>query len=353
MNVLPKQPFLCMLLSFLMVGLHADFAFAGSADESKSAANINEKCLDCHGHTGKVGGRFFIEPARFSRANHAGMGCLACHVPIPRQHPATMATFPKTDCAGCHREIATEYSSSSHAAKADCVNCHDPHQEDLPPGFSWQNSIRMCAGCHERSRIIASHGRWLPQTDLHIEMLPCLACHTDSRSHVVTLYLVRRQDDTPVWQFDPVGYDELTGLAGGKGILSLIDTNGDRRVSLSELRVFERTYSTKGVRLQAEITPERFNHVIRKPGLRFDCSACHSSQPDTRESIFIAIPEKDGTFRRVAVEKGADPDPLSGAADFYMIGKSRSTACDRAGLLIIVAGIAVPAGRAMFRLFRR
>ena len=48
----------------------------------------------------------------------------------------------------------------------------------------------------------------------------------------------------------------MTRLAGGKSILSLIDTNGDDYISLAELHSFNTNPSYKGLHLQGMMTPE-------------------------------------------------------------------------------------------------
>jgi hypothetical protein len=57
------------------------------------------------------------------------------------------------------------------------------------------------------------------------------------------------------------------------------------------------------------------------------------------QTSFVAFPNKDGSFARVAVEKGAVLDLLYGTPDFYMMGTTRSTALSIVGGLIICGGM--------------
>jgi predicted CXXCH cytochrome family protein len=353
MSASPKKSFLCLTLMLFLVGLLTDAGIAGLVDKRRTASEKNKKCLECHGSVAKVGSKFVIDPVRYKQGKHARIGCPACHLSFTEKHPATVGTSPTPECRECHREIADEYAVSSHASKADCINCHDPHQVNPPAEISGQAINRMCAACHERFRIIAIHSKWLPQTELHIEMIPCITCHTGSGNYDITLYLIRRQEGSPLWQFDLVGYDELNRLTGGKSILSLIDKNSDNHISLSELLIFNRGLAYSGLRLQAEITPERVVHSFRKFNNCRDCSFCHALGPDAKQTVFIAFPEKNGCFRQVAVEKEAVPDALYGAPDFYMMGKTRNATLTNVGLLIIAAGFVIATGRCFIRFAMR
>ena len=108
-------------------------------------------------------------------------------------HPAVKKASAKTDCRLCHTEIAAEYAESSHAGKTSCNGCHDPHKAKTPSEISGSDINIMCAGCHEHFAIMASHAKWLPQAELHVEMLPCITCHTGSKNYVINLYIINRQ----------------------------------------------------------------------------------------------------------------------------------------------------------------
>lgn len=71
------------------------------------------------------------------------------------------------------------------------------------------------------------------------------------------------------------------------------------------------------------------------------------------QKSFIAFPEKNGGYTRVAVEKGAILDILYGTPDFYMLGTTRSTSLNIIGGLIVAAGLSFPVGHGFFRLLTR
>ena len=314
----------------------------------------NGNCLDCHGTSGKVGSRFFIDPVKYRHTNHARIGCPACHDgAVAAGHPAVKTASTKTDCRFCHTDIAGEYARSSHAGNTPCNGCHDPHRAMTPSEISGNDINKMCAGCHDHYGITASHAKWLPQAELHIEMLPCITCHTGSKNYVINMYIINRQGIPHLGKFEPAGYDELKRLAGGKDILSMIDTNGDHYISLAELRNFNTNPEYKGLHLQGMMTPETVTHSFQILDNRRDCTFCHASGPGAMQTSFIAIPEENGTFRKVPVEKGAVLEALQSTPDFYMTGKTRNSILNKVGLLIIVGGMVMPVGHGFLRYLSR
>jgi predicted CXXCH cytochrome family protein len=322
------------------------FSFGGTAGK-------NGNCLDCHGIAGKVDKKFFIDTAKYEHTNHARIGCPACHDAIAATHPAIKGATVKTACVECHGEIGEEYAASHHAANASCNGCHDPHRVNAPTEISGRDVNRMCGGCHDTYRITASHAKWLPQAELHIEMLPCVTCHTGSKNYVITMYIIKRKDDVRFGKFDLASHDELQKLAGGNNIISLIDTNGDNYVSLTELRNFNSNPAYKGLHLQGMMTPEQVTHSLQILANRRDCTFCHASGPGAMQTSFLALPAKNGTFHRVGVEKGAVLDALNGTPDFYMTGKTRNNTLDKIGLVIIAGGMVMPVGHGFLRFLSR
>jgi hypothetical protein len=71
------------------------------------------------------------------------------------------------------------------------------------------------------------------------------------------------------------------------------------------------------------------------------------------QTSYIALPEPNGTFKRVAVEKGAVLDVLYGTPDFYMMGSTKSTALNYIGLAVICGGLVLPVGHGSLRFLTR
>ncbi len=345
---------LFLALALSLAGWTAMASASGPGYSFGAAEGKNGNCLDCHSASDKVGSKFFIDPVKYRHTNHAKIGCPACHDDsVAAGHPAVKKASVKSDCRFCHTDIAGDYAKSSHAGKTSCNGCHDPHRANTPAEISGYDINRMCAGCHDHYGITASHAKWLPQAELHIEMLPCITCHTGSKNYVINMYIINRKGIPHLGKFEAAGYDELKRVAGGKEILSLIDTNGDNYISLAELRNFNTNSAHKGLHLQGMMTPETVTHSFQILDNRRDCTFCHASGPGAMQTSFIAVPEQNGTFRKVAVEKGAVLEALYSTPDFYMTGKTRNSMLNKIGLLIIAGGMIMPVGHGFLRYLSR
>lgn len=310
----------------------------------------NQACLACHGRTDQVPMAAFIDPQRFTQTAHANIGCEACHAEIPASHPGA-AKVPRAECRDCHLEINEEYGKGLHASKTACNGCHNPHLVQGAKDVSGQEINRICSNCHNTLEMTAKHGEWLPQSDLHLRMLPCITCHTGAKEYHISLYIVRSKGDSRFGKQEVADYAELKQIAGGRPIVSLIDTNRDGYVSLEELRLFNRTH--RSLRLHGMMTPSTVSHKFEILDSRRNCSFCHTSGSGLMQTSFIAVPETDGSFLRVPVEKGAVLDALYAAPDFYMMGSTKNAKLNQIGLAIICCGLIMPVGHGLIRFLTR
>ncbi len=310
-------------------------------------------CMACHNDPDMVGEELVIAALRFDHTAHADVGCHACHATITEEHPDDGLTPSKASCSECHDAVGEEYSASGHAENASCSDCHNPHRALGPTAVSGHDMNLQCSACHERAEMLTKHAEWLPQADLHISMLPCITCHSPVENFVISLYIIKRQSETLFGQFKLASYDELVALAGDRPIQELVDVNADNYISLAELRMFNLDSEKKQLRLQGMMTPEHVYHDFRTQDDRWDCSFCHASGPGAMQVSYLSLAERDGSFRRVAVEKGAVLDALYGTPDFYMVGATRSTALNYVGLVILAGGMVMPIGHGTLRFLTR
>ena len=312
-------------------------------------AGRNEACLACHGD-GDMGAGSFIDRKLFTQTTHATIGCQACHGTVSANHPDG-GRLPRADCRECHAEVNEEYARGLHATKTACAGCHNPHMVLSPKEISGQEINRMCSGCHNSLEMTARHGEWLPQSELHLRMLPCITCHTGSKDYFISMYIVKSKDGSRFGKQEVAGYHELKRLAQGRDIVSLIDTNRDNYISLEELRIFNRTH--KSLRLHGMMTPGTVSHKFEILDNRRNCTFCHTSGSSAMQTSLIVVPEENGTFKRVTVEKGAVLDALYGTPDFYMMGSTRNTRLNGIGLAIICCGLIMPVGHGFLRFLTR
>lgn len=313
----------------------------------------NGDCLGCHNDAAAVGGKFVINPDTFDTTAHAVLGCPTCHETVASGHPDDGLPPSKASCKDCHAEVADEYAASAHHANAVCNDCHNPHQVRGATEVSGRDMNRQCSGCHDDGTVAALHVAWLPQADLHVGMLPCVSCHTASQDNVITLYIVKRQQNSVFGDFELAGYTELQTLTRGKPLQTLLDTNDDNYISLAELRLFNLDPANSTLRLQGMVTPETVTHDFRILANRRDCSFCHASGPGARQTSYLSLAQSDGSYRRIAVERGAVLDALHGTPDFYMVGATRSPILNYIGAAIIAGGLVMPIGHGAIRFMTR
>ena len=325
-----------------------------NADDNLLRAG-NEKCMSCHARKetkSLAGNNVFIDPVKFSSTTHSIVGCTSCHDLISTGHPADGSAPSRAKCGDCHRPVQEEYSKSLHGSRARCNDCHNPHEVKLPAFMSGDEINSKCAKCHDTRKIIQSHSKWLTQAALHIDSLLCITCHTGSKDYVITMSIENRLPGSGE-AFKTATFEELARLIEGEDIRRVIDRNGDDLVSLRELRDFNHHLRGRGMRLWGMMTPEVVTHSYQILENRWDCTFCHASGPKAMQKSFIAFPEKDGSFTRLSVEKGAILDILYGTPDFYMLGTTRSTALNVIGAIIIAAGLSFPVGHGFLRFLTR
>lgn len=312
----------------------------------------NAACISCHGDATQVGKERFIDPKELGRTTHSRFGCTTCHDAVTASHPDGKGVQRTTSCVDCHGDIAALYAKDFHAKKVSCQGCHNPHKVYRAADISADEMNRQCGSCHNNIRILALHSRWLPQAELHLESIACITCHSKAENYVITIYISRRSGSTET-KTEPASFDELNRLARGDGLQGLIDRNHDNYISLSELQLFNSNPSYKELYLKGMLTPLKPTHSFLTFDNRWDCTFCHASGPEIMQTSYVAFPEQDGTFRRVAVEKGAVLKALQSSPDFYLMGSARNNTLNKIGLLIIAGGMIMPVGHGFLRFLTR
>ncbi|HEY6837437.1 MAG TPA: cytochrome c3 family protein [Geobacteraceae bacterium] len=268
-------------------------------------------------------------------------------------HPDGRPVPRTTSCGDCHADVVARYSKDYHARKAPCGGCHNPHRVYAPEEISGDEMNRVCSGCHRKHAITASHSRWLPQAELHLGAITCVTCHSKAENYVITIYIVKRPGRSVTARPAPATFAELKRVAGTDTVQTLIDRNRDGYISLNELRLFNRTAAYGELSLRGMLTPVKPTHSFQTFDNRWDCTFCHASGPETMQTSFVAFPERNGTYRQVAVEKGAVLDTLHTIPNFYLTGATRNDDLDKLGLLIIAGGLVMPVGHGFLRFLTR
>lgn len=317
------------------------------------AARENSECLGCHGTRAIIeqgGARLYIDPQQFAETSHRFVGCSSCHDSVTDKHPADGIKPAHASCRECHGAIVGEYAASMHARNAACANCHNPHHVRKLAYMSAVEINAICNRCHMLPASVKSHRQWLPQTELHLNALPCITCHTGSKNYAIDLFIEKEDRQG---NFHMPDYQELHGATGGREVSSLIDANGDNFISLSELRSFNRTARSNGMRLRGTIMPRIMTHSYQILDNRWDCTFCHVSGTKIMQVCYVSFPTKTAGYIRIPVEKGAVLDALYGTPDFYMTGATRNKQLSIIGALLIACGIIIPMGHGFIRFLTR
>ena len=343
-----------LIMSALLLAVIAGSALAqGPGFSYGDGERKNVACMSCHGDPARVGSARFIEPKDLGRTTHGKFGCTTCHDAVTASHPEDGRGVARTTtCGDCHGDIVAQYANDFHAQKASCRGCHNPHRVYRAEDVSADEMNRQCGGCHRKFKTLAAHSRWLPQAELHLESIACVTCHSKAENYVITIYIGRRNGSSET-KPEPASYDELSRLAREDGLQGLIDKNHDSYISLAELQAFNRNPAYKELYLKGMLTPLKPTHSFLTFDNRWDCTFCHASGPEIMQTSFVAFPEQNGTFRRVAVERGAVLNALHAVPNFYLMGSARNNTLNKVGLLIVAGGMIMPVGHGLLRFLTR
>lgn len=309
------------------------------------AGTATNHCMTCHGEKAVTnkGAHLYIDPAKYELTTHSHIGCAACHDNVTKRHPADGVRPSRAKCQDCHSSVFSEYNQSTHSQYAGCTDCHKPHAVKPLLAVSGRDINSQCAKCHEYSQTVKSHSKWLPRAALHIDALPCITCHTSSENYVITLYMATKAAGSPLGGFNLADFDDLRPfLSAGKNTGTMIDSDGDGAISVSELKEFNTNSRYRNISLLGTMMPEVITHSYQILNNRWDCTFCHVSGARAQQMSYLAFPGQDSTYSRMEVEKGAIMDILYGTPDFYMIGFTRSNTLSIIGGLIAAAGLMVP-----------
>jgi len=381
-------------VKFLIICIFGFVMLMAGIGINSSSAMETDDCLGCHGDSSIIdegGERLYIDGAQFAGTKHAEDGCGSCHF-VTDDHPddgirpgkescdtchedtidelskglhagnaectdchnphaAKGLKSPGESCGMCHEDAVEEYLKSPHAEKAACSDCHSPHTVKSHLSISGFEKNRRCATCHDN----VGHSEWLLRSRLHMQATTCISCHTDSKGIVIAMYIEKRDGVRPdkEGEIDLATYEDLMQLVGDGGVQSLIDTNGDGSITMAELKDFNKNSKYQDVGLWGVLSTETASHSYGIFEDRRDCSFCHAAGPKAMQTCYVAFPNQDGTYSRVAVEEGAVLDPLFATPDFYMVGSTRNDILSILGLLIIAGGLGAASLHGTFRFLTR
>ena len=285
--------------------------------------------------------------------------CTDCHSPHSISPKSASQPIAEVPCRKCHSVIFDAYAGSVHGlarskspdSKAPlCAGCHRAH--DVGAASVGDRLKNACLGCHVGA--IASHQSWLPNAELHLEVVSCPACHSPNAQRKVDLRLYdgvseQRMVETkgvPLFE-DRARSADVAG--GGLDAIAL-------RSLLKQFNV-EGAEGTTTLRGRLEVrTGVEAHQLAEKSRAIGNCDRCHREGADPFQVVTVSIVGADGRPLR----HDAQTEVLSSAISvgsmrgFYAIGGTRIKLLDVLFVLALLSGVLVPAGHMTAKwLFRR
>lgn len=253
---------------------------------------------------------------------------------------ALAETLDGMPCKKCHQADFTAYRASIHGMRKSagaegaplCTGCHRSH--DVKAAAASLSPRDRCMACH--ANVAAAHQEWLPNSQAHLEMVACTACHVPAdRRRSIYLRLVDEGTGRQLSDAD------LQKLIQARGIAAGMIGPKDLWWLFQRLNEGRRTSVAVAVSMTDPVTA---HDITAKGAVPRECDRCHSADTAFFGTVVVATAGPDG---REALH-GADPDILGSAYGvvllkrFYVMSGTRITLMDYAGLAIILGGLAVP-----------
>jgi hypothetical protein len=301
-------------------------------------------CQTCHTQQTEEWGKSVH--AALARDNNAiAPICTSCHNPHAVMQGAA-ATIDAVPCKTCHADIFTAYSGSMHGqlrgagitAAPLCFDCHGAHGINV--ASAGEGVKPRCLGCHTGA--LNQHRTWLPNADLHFDVVSCPACHAPTAQRKVDLVLYNSATQSRIPE--PVGVPAFDDGSSGLDPRTLMTLLG----ALNHPGMQGKT-TLKG-RLTVQSGPQAHELAPAAQAIS-DCKTCHAAGAAAFKTVTVSVAGSGG----VPIDVGANGTVLNSALSlqsvggFYAIGGTRIGVLDILFLLAVLGGVAVPVGHLMMK----
>ena len=332
-----------------------------AAAPADALSDADRTCLGCHGQEGLTKAfdagdslSLTVDAQAFAQSVHAPLGCATCHASVDlKKHPGASAKFASArafsvagaqTCRNCHGEIYEAYAASVHGKAAAqpesaapvCSSCHSAHAVRRASVGSHLRDT--CATCHASA--LAAHDKWLPNTQLHLQVVACASCHAPSAKHRVDLRL-----------YDATKAGEPT-LAVAPGVVD------NRSLDEGSMRALVRKVNADGTtgkvtlvgRIEPASPPEGHRLATKDRAVK-DCAACHRKGAEPFQTVSLSIVDSEGKRTRydAAASVLNTPTSVDSVRGFYAVGGTRIQALDIVLALALAGGIGAPLGHMIMR----
>lgn len=328
-------------------GCHSDINLATHPGDVKAIPSHREfsiqraeVCATCHTDQAAQW-KTSVHAALVKAGNPIAPVCTSCHNPHAVIHGEAQA-MDTVPCKMCHGDIYTAYAGSVHGmlraagiAQAPlCYNCHTAHSIKVPtagPGLK-----AVCFSCHKDAE--AKHAAWLPNTQLHFQIVSCPACHSPTAHRRVDLVLYNAIGNKAP---HPVGVPQFESAGG----------SGDGGMNAAALFKVMQALDHPGVgnktsiigRLDVSTGPEAHMIAPASEAIK-DCKTCHQQGAAAFQSVSISVAGPGGVpiYYDVSNEVLHSVISVNDIGGFYAIGGTRITIFDVLLVLALLIAFGIP-----------
>jgi hypothetical protein len=253
------------------------------------------------------------------------------------------SSFATVPCKTCHSVIFTAYAASVHGVIREhgmlaaplCFDCHGAHDVAVPSAGAGRKDI--CLGCHTEA--LASHRSWLPNAQLHFDVVSCPVCHTPGAQGMVNLILYNSATQKEI--SPNAGIPEFENLSGSASAprAGLDPTTLMTLLGALNRQGVEGKTSIRG-RLEVRTGIEDHELTFATNAIA-TCDTCHRQGAAAFQSVEVSVAGPSG----IPIHYDASKDVLSSVlsidsvSGFYAIGGSRSGFLDLLFVLALVGAI--------------
>lgn len=329
-------------------GCHADINLARHPPAANPIASqrvfsvaMAQVCGNCHNDKVRQWGNS-VHATLVQEGNPDAPICTSCHSPHSVMQGAadSLSTVP---CKTCHSAIFAAYATSVHGvirqhgmlAAPLCFDCHGAHDVAVPSAGVGRRDV--CLSCHTEA--LASHGSWLPNAQLHFDVVSCPVCHTPRAQRVVNLILYNNATLKETSRSAGIPeFENLSATAGAKpaGLdpVTLMTLLG----ALNRQGVEGKTSIRGRLEVRTGIEDHELTFAASAIGA---CDTCHRQGAAAFQSVEVSVAGSAG----MPIHYDASKDVLSSVfsidavGGFYAIGGSRITFLDLLFVLALVGAV--------------